>query len=396
MTFGAFAPLPLRLGGTSTEGWGPEEHARLAADLVAVTRTAPFARFRYTKSGSTVTISNYTGRNGSGSAFAPSVTVNGTGDVTFTWPAAYLDAYGAATFPDFDAGTAKPNGSGNASASIRLTANTARVLTGGLNSTATDIPVTVTVWGEAGLERRAVGDYGGDPNKRASETEGFIPYAAQWYREWQAIRGDAYTTRPGTLVHCENLALSRLWACWASRFPEQIRANAMPHRSDDKLPYWVNVLGVPVRDDDPKWLVRQRCAAHYKATKGPVQANVRQVLGELLGDLLVDVSTFEGTDIDSPPSPTYWPTVNTGPNTYNLGAGTWFSKRSHVLVQVAKPSSVELGRFLQTMNVDMFHLLDTLLPATATFSWVTFDVDGGVLGFFLDVSQLDLTGITES
>src|SRR5687767_151807 len=133
----------------------------------------------------------------------------------------------------------------------------------------------------------AIGDYAGSLDKRASSTEGIEPYAYGVYRELQAMRGSAYTTRTGTLVHVENLAIARMHAAVCLRAPEKIRANANPGRSDEKLDYWVEVLNVPVRDADQRWQIRERCAAHYKAAKGPTLSNVVEAVSALLGDAFV-------------------------------------------------------------------------------------------------------------
>ena len=86
MPLGAFAPLPIRLGGTDTEGWSFRKHARMAADLVAVKRASPLAVWTYTKSGSTITIHSYFGQNGSGIAYAPDIVTDlGAGYTSFRW-----------------------------------------------------------------------------------------------------------------------------------------------------------------------------------------------------------------------------------------------------------------------------------------------------------------------
>ena len=59
MPFGAFAPMPLRFGGTPEEGWAASQHARMAADLVAIVRAAPLAVRTLTRSGSTYTVDAY-------------------------------------------------------------------------------------------------------------------------------------------------------------------------------------------------------------------------------------------------------------------------------------------------------------------------------------------------
>ena len=44
---GGFAPLPLRLGGSAEQGVTAAQHARLCADLVALSRVQPFAVLVY-------------------------------------------------------------------------------------------------------------------------------------------------------------------------------------------------------------------------------------------------------------------------------------------------------------------------------------------------------------
>jgi hypothetical protein len=95
MPFGAFAPMPLRLGGSSVDGVSPEQHARLCADMVAVKRVAPLATWRFSCDASTATVDYYVGQNGSGLAYAPTATRNGNGDVSFVWDDPYFeDEYG--------------------------------------------------------------------------------------------------------------------------------------------------------------------------------------------------------------------------------------------------------------------------------------------------------------
>lgn len=95
MAFGAFAPMPIRLGGATDEGWSPEQHARVAADLVAAKRAAPLAVWTFTKSGSTITVHSYTGQNGAGLAYAPTGSAGGTGVSAWGWlDARFDDPYG--------------------------------------------------------------------------------------------------------------------------------------------------------------------------------------------------------------------------------------------------------------------------------------------------------------
>lgn len=233
----------------------------------------------------------------------------------------------------------------------------------------------------------SIGDYGGSLDKRASETEGETPYAYAMYRDIQSQRGSAYTTEADTMVHVETLALARTLGYTFFRHPEKARANATPARSDERLEYWVAVLGIPVRATDQRWQIRERAAAHYQATKGPTLANVIEAVSALLGDAYVSIETSVGTDIATPPTLTNWPVVNPGPASYSLGAGAWLSERCHLTVIVDQPAGMSDGDFNNLIQVQMFALLDRMLPAWATFGWATSE------GFLLDISQLDYAGL---
>lgn len=248
--------------------------------------------------------------------------------------------------------------------------------------------VTITPNGKPPWTRECnIGDYGGDPNKENSLSEGDRPYAAVLVKELQGMRGSAYTTLPNTLVHCENLALARLFAWLYFRMPEKVAANSKPGRSDEKLGYWVDVLNISTRPDEPKWSIRKKCAAKYTAAKGPTYQTIRDALIELLGDFFTELHTLYGTLASAPPTITYWPGVNPGPASHDLGGGAWLSERCHLWVELRMPADSELPRFYQLVNVDMFQLLDTMLPAWATFAWSTSD------GFLLDISRLDFDGM---
>ncbi len=255
-------------------------------------------------------------------------------------------------------------------------------------STATITPTGKPCWSR----EAAVGDYGGDINKRGSSTEGDAPYAWFCYRELQGMRGSAYSQRVGgTLVHCENLATARLMAWWGWRMPEKLRANSLPGSADDALPYWVEVLGVPSRPTDQKWQLRQRCAAHHKAILSVNLDAIQTAVSELLGDVYVSSSFAYGSVLSSPPVITFWPGENPGPSSYSLGGGAWFSERSRFTVITQIPPGMSLGEYKQLVDVQLFQLLNRMLPAFCTFGWA---VDGD--GFFLDISPLDLTGLTPS
>lgn len=252
---------------------------------------------------------------------------------------------------------------------------------------ATCVPFGLPVWSR----EAAIGDYDGHPEKRASATEGDVPYAFTTYQELQAMRGSGYTQKPATLVHCENLAIARMHSAIYLRAPEKIRANSTPGGSDEKLPYWVEVLKIPVRDSDQRWQIRERAANKYKAAQGPTFQLVYERIQELLGDAFVDLQQTTGAALSTPPAYTYWPTANPGSVAYDLGGGAWFTERARLVIVVEQPPGMTLDEFLQLMNVQLFALLDPLLPIWATWEWV---VEGD--GFNLDLDSLDLEGLTPS
>lgn len=231
-----------------------------------------------------------------------------------------------------------------------------------------------------------IGDYGGALDKRDSETEGNLPYAFQVYLELRSMRGSAYAKNTTDLVHVENLSLARTIATVGFRVPEKMRANALPARSGERLSYWAKVLGIPIRVGDQSWQIRQRCAAHYKAATGPTIDTVTTVVSELLGSAFVAVHMFTGSSLSVPPTITYWPGVNPGPASYSLGGGAWLSERCHLFVETTKPAGMSDAEYHDLLDVQLFQLLDRILPAWATF-------DYGTLGFILDVSQLDITAM---
>ncbi len=236
----------------------------------------------------------------------------------------------------------------------------------------------------------AIGDYGGTLDKRGSKTEGKVPYAYSVYQNLQSQRGSAYSPNTsGTLVHVENLAIARTLSACFFRLGEKYRANALPHTSDERLEYWATVLGVPFTTNTPRWRLRSLCAAHYAAALGPTLENLEAACAELLGDAFVQLITTTGADLDNPPSPTHWPGIDPGPSSYSLGGGAWFSVRCHLVVEMVRPDGMSDAEFLNLRDIQLFQLLDRMLPAWATFNGA-FVGDG----FNLDIDQLDFQGLT--
>jgi hypothetical protein len=271
--------------------------------------------------------------------------------------------------------------------------------------------VTVMLEGDPSWSRvRNIGHYGGALDKANSETEGRVPYAWAFYRELRAARGSAYrTVYEGTtqgLVHAENLAAARSEAArW--RASDKLANNALPLTSDERLGSWVETLGVETYPGDTIHDLRLRCAAKYQAGLGPTARVVDDAVQQLLGAAFVrtwrnagtpvlDAFGFYGaegttiTDLASPPTPTFWPTINPGPAAFDLGGGTWLSSRSFYIVEVQQPDNMPLTTYLELLNVHLFNLLDRILPAWASFGWAE-GLSAG--GFVLDLSDLDFDGM---
>jgi hypothetical protein len=357
--------------------------------LTAIVRAAPLAVITLTKVASITTVTKYHGQNGVGLAHAPTVTDVGS-FARLSWAKSYkteryvrdvreeedrpwvlrhAQSWVSNTFAAFT--TCYVRSDGSLDVRVPFSSQT----------------VVVEVWGDW-LALPQIGTYGGDPDKEDSATEADVPYAAIIYQDLQGMRGSAYTTRPGTLVHAENLALARFWGYFAYRLPEKVRANAVPSRSDEGLGYWVNVLGVQTRPDDERWLLRQRASVAYRVSTGPTYDTVQQALRDLLGEHYVAIHVQDNLPLTTPPNPTCWPGVNTGSPSYDIGGGAWYSRRSHLVVQTQKLPGQSDEDFLRLVNVDMFTMLDRLLPAHMTFSWTT------STSFLLDISHLDFDGLS--
>ena len=401
MGFGGFCPLPIRLGGDAESGWAATQHARVCADLVAYKRTAPLAVLTFTPDsvGGNVTLHGYYGRDAVGPGAAPSIAINGLGDVTITWALAFVDDFGR----DAPWNITSARGGIHSSAGGRLAfepaRNTVRVRTFTHAGAAVDRKITVVVYGETRGDHTLatnanIGDYGGATDKKDSETEGSRPYAWTWYREMQASRGSAYTTKTGTLVHAENLAIARNRQAM-SRAAEKLVTNAVPSTADERLGYWREAMRLHVRPGEAEWQTRQNAAARFRLASGPTRTNIDAACSALLGQAFVQTWHQTTANLEPAPPITFWKGGTLGPIGYDIsGAGTtgvWLSERAHLTVEVQMPPGMSVDEFLYLCNVQLYDMLDRMMPAWTTFDWAMGPLSAG---FLLDLSDLDFTGIT--
>lgn len=387
MPFGAWSPLPLRLGADPQQGWSSQAQSRLAADLPAVKRTVPLAHLTYDTQ--LFQVVSYTAQHGTGPGNAPTYNQLATGHFGFIWQRAYqawdetyygwkiraveVTCQGAA--PVVATWTIDPN------ATYNLEVWCSNLAT----STAANPIVEITIWGDW-LPDRQIGDYDGATDKSDSLTEGDSSYCYDWFTELQAMRGSAYSTSAGH-VDAENFAIARQLGA-LSRNAEKLEANSIPGTSDEKLETWVDLLGIPVRLTDQRWQIRQRAEAKLKAATSKAQpSDIDDAVRTLLGAAFVAAHRITGTSLSAATPLTFWPTVNPGPASYSLGGGAWISDRSFYWIEVQRPANASDADFKRLMDIDLFELLDQRLPAHMTFAWATSD------GFLADISLLDFDAV---
>lgn len=391
--FGALAPLPLRLvAHKDTVSAG--QHAAAARDVQAF-RTVDFAVLRFT-AGTADSLSCFTSTLGIGLQYRPAISTSGTGVGIATFLAGYQDAMDGWALTKIIGVDAQAGGATAAVATPEITSPTSvTVRRTNVSGTAVSGEVTLTLTGR--FEPRRIGHYGAALDKKDTVTEQ-VPFAYWYYRELQAGRGSAFQRRTDNLyVHGENFAIARACA-FQHRQSEALSANSTARTAFARLPRYQRDFALPYREGETTQELRQRAAAFEEAPRRNDRAIIEGQLETLLGRLLVKVWWFDqSTALSASPTPTFWPGVNPGPTAYDLGGGAWMSARAHVVVEVLPPSDVELRRYLELLNGDMFRLLSDRLPDDMTFDWsVGLSAEDGQAGdgFLLDISDMDFVGMT--
>jgi hypothetical protein len=381
--FGGYCPLPLRLGGGDTDGWTAEQHARASADLSAVVKTAGQALLTVSKIGAAITLASFSGVNGLGPTYAPVLASGGTGIVTVTFPTVLEDEYGAVdTVEIYNA-----EGTGKGATPIivvpTLTSpNVVTVRTFNTAGTLTDAAFTLEVGCWSRRTRMGEYDAATDKTNTVREQE---PYAASAYQELTEALGSAFTTAKNSIVHARKLARARISAA-KRRSAEAINANSRPDTADTFLGEWVKILQLRFSPDDTRHEIRQRAAAKFQASLGNSPGIVDAVVADLLGPAFSSVLRATSSPLTSPPTPTYWPTINPGPPGYDVGGGAWMSARCNITVLTQRPYDVTDSAFRRLVDVELVEELGRLLPAWVTFGWSSVSPVGG---FLLDISAMD-------
>lgn len=366
--FGGYAPLPLRLTGSPTEGWSAAALLRMAADVAAASRTLPFARVYVTRGtgGASPVVVNVTCR-------APNVSVTVTGDhpnnVVISFEAAPDDVSEVQHALSIRSARVSRYSSSNP-AEVAVTGPT-EITIDPNNSSALNF--TVSVYGS--WNPHSVEDYGAFSDKRDTDTE-TTPYAWKWYRELGSALGSAFGTSATGLLHCRKIAYARALAS-VERAEERVRNNSTPHTSTISLADWADALAVGYSSQEPNWLVRQRCAVFYGARGGDL-AGVQASCAQLLGGRFVSVISI---DEDDP--------ANSWPVSWDMGGGVWCESRRRILVDVRVPGDANNLEFNNLVQLQLMKLLDRTVPATVWFDWTSTET----AGFYLDISPLDFTGL---
>jgi hypothetical protein len=222
----------------------------------------------------------------------------------------------------------------------------------------------------------AFGGYGGFParcggGERPIET--FHKALLDQYR-------DVFNTDEGSITWIEALGEASVLAA-VPAIVERLEGQRVPTRMLDALPKWEEACGLtPLASDS--LVERQDAVAAKLRGLGPnAEPDIADACAALLGDHFVDVHY-----VDASEEITYYPGVNPGPP-----GQEWATNIRHAFVRVqllAKP----LHEF-RLLMLKLEAMLADMLPADMKGDWYFHDSAGGVDGFILDVSLLDVTGL---
>lgn len=364
MALGGFAPLPLRLGGDPKEGVGADQWNRLSLDVSSASDCTPLLVVLI----SGTTVLGVRARGGQATSQVSAVSQPDGTTRRVLLPAAYLEnESGTYHAQSICYAVAHECGVGPTAATV---ANTTIDVT----VASADSTIVVIVYGTT--RKSYAGEYGADPNKLNSWTEGDIPYAWQWYREIVSAMGSAYDNSEGSLVTFERRAQARMFA-YVQRCAELYAAQQQPGQSDAILGRWASIMALP--QGQPDWQVRAKVAARFALISGARDEQLTAAVRQVLGAAFVGFVRYPGT-LDDPPFPTYWPEVNPGPPELNLEGGTWLTHRCHLVVALSDTTGFLIAERGGQITRDLADILDGSLPAVVDWNWgVGADVDTGFI-----------------
>jgi hypothetical protein len=147
MPLGGLAPLPVRLGGTATNGLAAIQHARVAADWLALRRVLPIGVWTYTLQSGVITLHAYLGQNGAGTAYGWTSASEGVGATLWNVPErAFVSPYKETAPLAIRSAAVGVHGTVAAFKTFEVFANGIRVRTFDAAGVAMDATVTVAVY----------------------------------------------------------------------------------------------------------------------------------------------------------------------------------------------------------------------------------------------------------
>lgn len=189
-----------------------------------------------------------------------------------------------------------------------------------------------------------------------------------------------FNTDEGSLTELEALAEASVLA-HVPIATERLKGQRVPSRMTTALPKWEEACHTLPSEQQTLKERQDAIAAKLRGMGPNAEPDIADACAALLGAHYVGVHY-----VDSSEEITYYPGVNPGPP-----GQEWASNVRHVFVKVQT-----LGKPLADFRVLMARLermLGDILPSDMKGDWYVHNTLGGVDGFYLDVSLLDLTGL---
>jgi hypothetical protein len=380
--FGGLAPLPLRLT-ESRDGVSAAQYARLCADLVSLSRTAPafVLVVDVNTTTHTVTVTSYEGRNGMGIQFAPLVTESGGYCV--------VDMTALANAAGFAVDMLPWTG---VKFSTFITRRSTRADVPTTNASNWDGKVTFACATDtylievyANTKPSHIGDYGGHLEKRNCKTEALSTYAAAWYRMMKPASGTAYTMSDTSVRSWLLKAEARAFGT-SQRISEMLASSATPGGSDLLLDRWAKQMHVQ-RGQAPAWQIRQQCEDKFSNREPVTLAALTARVSEILGQHYSGIRVTPGT-ISAPPDATYVPGYRAGDALYDIsGRGVFSSPRAKLTILIEQGATPD-NEVADLVHGELAEYLGDTLQSTTAWQWAR---NGS--GFILGTSKLGLDAL---